>query len=105
MPYLLRIRPFALLIIFGVVFAPSALCDEKPGEKPDAPLPKIAVNDVAQDGARNPPAFVHPVRDGSTAERWIGVKHGLKSFDTSWDAPPFTPRQKYVFALYEAEDL
>lgn len=72
-------------------------------EKPDAPIPKMEAMTSAQ-GPVNPSAS-RPVRDGTTWERLAGFKRGFKSFETPDDAPPLTPRQKYVYALYQMEDL
>ena len=76
-----------------------ASCDELP----DAPAPKLLTNPTAE--TQRYAAGSQPVRDGTTFERIMGVKRGLKSFETPWDAPPLTARQKYLFALYEAEDM
>ncbi len=77
----------------------SARCDELP----DAPAPTIRTNPAPQ--TQRYVAGSQPVRDGTTFERIMGVKRGLKSFETAWNAPPMTARQKYLFALYEAEDM
>jgi hypothetical protein len=72
-------------------------------EKPDAPIPKMEATTSGQDPAN--PSSSRPVRDGTTWERLAGFKRGFKSFETPDDAPPLTPRQKYVYALYQMEDL
>lgn len=70
---------------------------------PDAPVAKIRLDEPAQ--THRYVAGSQPLRDGTTLEKILGVKRGLKSFETPWDAPPLTARQKYLFALYEAEDM
>jgi hypothetical protein len=87
-----------LLFVLGACVN-SALAEEKP----DAPIPKREAMTSGQ-GPANPSAS-RPVRDGTTWERLAGFKRGFKSFETPDDAPPLTPRQKYVYALYQMEDL
>lgn len=72
-------------------------------ELPEAPVAKIRGDSAPQ--IQRYAAGSQPVRDGTTFERIMGVKRGLKSFETPWDAPPLTAKQKYLFALYEAEDV
>src|SRR5215475_12918647 len=93
-------KVFAIAIAALCLGAQLAFGDEKP----DAPVPKIeALNPLGQ-GMANP-SGPRPVRDGSSFENWVGLKRGFRSFETPDNAPPLTPRQKYVYALYEAEDL
>ena len=72
-------------------------------EKPDAPVPKIEAMASGQSPANS--LASRPVRDGSLPERLAGFKRGFKSFETPDDAPPLAVRQKYIYALYQAEDL
>src|SRR6267143_4366953 len=89
---------FLLLLALGAC-ANGALAEEKP----DAPVPKIEAMTGGQ-GPANPSAR-RPVRDGTTSERWAGFKRGFRSFETPDNAPPLTAGQKYIYALYQAEDL
>jgi len=92
-------RILAFLLLALGASAKAALAEEKP----DAPVPKIE----AMTGGETPanPSASRPVRDGTLAERLAGFKRGFKSFETPDDAPPLTARQKYIYALYQAEDL
>jgi hypothetical protein len=84
--------------VWAVVCAPARADD-----LPDAPVAKIRLDEPVR--TERYAAGSQPVRDGTTFEKIMGVKRGLKSFETPWDAAPLTARQKYLFALYEAEDM
>src|SRR5215813_12124475 len=92
---ILATTAFAVLFLF----VKTALGEEKP----DAPVPKIEALTIGQGPAN--PSGPPPVRDGTLAERLTGFKRGLRSFETPDNAPPLTAGQKYIYALYQAEDL
>lgn len=89
---------------FGLLVIATANSPARAEEKPDAPVPKAEAASFAVEAQRYA-AGSQPVRDGTTLERILGVKRGLKSFDTPFDAAPLTARQKYLYSLYEAEDV
>lgn len=91
---------FVIAIAGLCLYAQLAFGDERP----DAPVPKIEALSLVDQGPANP-SGPPPVRDGTPLERFAGFKHDFRSFETPDNAPPLTGRQKYVYALYQAEDL